>query len=236
MRHRGFLAWLLACVSLPVWGSEFEDPNVLHAGAQAFLEQSLMHEYAGVQPEHVKVTVAPIDSRLLLSRCSEALSHTIASNQPYGSNISLKLQCAGTKPWSIYLSAKVDTFAEVAVLSRSMNRGELITPGDVELIHMNTAQAGFGYIGQLDQVVGKELKRRLQAGTSLRLSHITAPEVVKKGDKVLLEAGTGGLSVVTSAKALAAGQIGEQIRVINSKSNREIDAIVIAPGRVKVLM
>lgn len=236
MDHRGFFACLLLCMTTPLWATEIEDNQQLHAQAQQYLQSALANEYVGVEPQNVKVAVANIDPRLRLSHCDTPVSHAIASPQPYGNNISLKVQCTGSSPWNIYLSAKVETIAAVAVISRSMNRGEVVGPADVELVQMNTAQAGFGYLSELEQVVGMELKRRLQAGTSLRLAHVTTPEVVKKGDKVLLEAARGGISVVTNAKALAAGQVGDQIRVVNSKSNREVDAVVVGPGRVQVLL
>lgn len=234
MTHRGFLACLVVMLALPAWSQESQDPQELVTGAQAYLEGALADEYVGVEPSDIAVTVSNLDSRLRLTRCDKDVSYSIASPRPYGSNVSLKVQCAGTKPWSIYVPAKIDTFAPIAVASRNMSRGDIITHGDVQLIRMNTAQAGFGYVSDLSRILGMELKRRLQAGEPVRLSHVKAAEVIKKGDKVVIEATTGGVSVLTNAKALAAGEVGDQIQVMNVKSNRVVDATVVGPGRVKV--
>lgn len=236
MVHRGFLAWLLVCLALPVWGEEFEDSTDLAAAVQSFLEASLADQYAGVQPDNVKVAVSRLDPRLRLTRCDQPVEQTVTSPKPYRSNVSVKVQCTGSKPWTIYVPAKIDTYAEVAVTSKSLARGDIITRDDIELRLMDTAQAGLGYISDPERVVGMELKRRLQIGSALRLTHLTAPEVVSKGEKVVLEASTGGISVLTNAHALAAGQVGQQIRVRNSHSNREVDAVVVGPGRVKVAL
>lgn len=234
MIHRSFLACLLVCIALPVWSQEFEDSTALVNKAQSFLETSLAKEYVGIEPEHIQVTVSHLDPRIHLDLCDGEITQVIGSPRPYRSNLSVKMQCNGSKPWTIYIPAKIDTLANIAVLSKSLKRGDIITQDDVELTLMNTAQAGYGYISDLNRVVGMELKRRLQVGSAVRTSHLKAPEVVSKGDKVLLEASMTGISVVTNAKALTAGRLGDQIQVMNTKSNRVVDAEVVAPGRVKV--
>lgn len=234
MMHRCFLACLLVCIALPAWSQEFEDSVALVNRAQSFLEHSLAKEYVGIQPEHIQVTVSHLDPRIRLDLCDGEITQVIGSPRPYRSNLSVKMRCDGSKPWTIYIPAKIDTLANIAVLSKSLKRGDIISPDDVELTLMNTAQAGYGYISDLNRVIGMELKRRLQVGSAVRTSHLKAPEVVRKGDKVLLEASTAGISVVTNAKALTAGRLGEQIQVVNIKSNRVVDAEVMGPGRVRV--
>lgn len=236
MMYRGFLGWFLICLALSSWAEEFEDAADITASTQAFLEASLADQYPGVRAENIKVSVSRVDPRLRLPRCNDEIEQSITTPKPYRSNVSVKVQCTGSRPWTIYVPAKVDTYAQVATLSKSMARGEIITGNDIELTLMDTAQAGYGYISDPARLVGMELKRRLQVGSAIRLSHVKAAEVVSKGDKVALEATTGGVTVVTGAEALASGELGQQIRVRNSKSSREVDAVVIAPGRVKVTL
>lgn len=236
MMHRGFLASLWVCIILPAWGQSYEDNESLARRTQSFLEAQLADEYIGVPPENVKVTVSSLDSRVRLTLCDDAIKQAITSPRPYGVNISVKTQCTGSKPWTIYVPAKIETAAMVAVLSKSLNRGDVIGGDDVELTLMNTIQAGHGYIGELDRVIGMELKRRLGTGEAIRLSHITTPEIVHKGEKVVLEASISGVVVVTNAKALTSGRLGEQIQVENIKSNRVVEGKVVAPGRVRVTL
>jgi flagella basal body P-ring formation protein FlgA len=70
----------------------------------------------------------------------------------------------------------------------------------------------------------------------VRSSHIKAPQVVRRGDRVILEASTAGISVVTTGTALANGKVGEQIQVRNEKSARVVDAEIIGPGKARVAL
>lgn len=216
--------------------NEIESPNELRMQVDAFLQEALRGEYVGIEPGNLEVAVSNLDARLRLNKCSAPLRQEITSPRPFGSNLSVKVNCDGAKPWTIYVPARVDVYAEVVVLARSLNRGTVITEDDVVLKRMNIAQAGFGNIRDLSQVVGMELKRRLQAGEPVRLSHVKLPQVVRRGDKVTLEAATGSILVITNGTALANGQVGDQIQVRNEKSKRVVDAEVIAPGKVRVTL
>ena len=236
MIYRGFLACILVCSALSAWAKDYEDTKALTTGAERYLLSALKKEYPGVSPDNVKVTISSIDPRLRLASCEQGVNQSITSPRPYGGNVSLKVYCEGNKPWTIYIPAQVETFAKIAVASKSIPRGEILTDDDVELALMNTSQAGYGYVFDLKRVIGMELKRRLQVGMPVRISHVKSPKVVKKGDKVVIEASLSGVSVVTNAEALSAGELGEQIQVRNSKSDRVVDALVVAPGRVKVAL
>jgi flagellar basal body P-ring formation protein FlgA len=236
MIYRGFLACALLAFGLPAWSQPYEDNVALIARVQAHLTNVLANEYKGVEPDNLKVKMGPLDSRLRLSLCENDIEQTINSPRPYGNNLSVKVHCPSSKPWTVYVPARVDTLAKVAVALKNLERGDVISPGDVELSLMNTAQVGYGYITQSDQIVGMELKRGLPLGSPIRLVHLKAPEVVSKGEKVTLEAGIGGLTVVTNARAMTAGKMGEQIQVRNIKSNRIVEARVVAPGRVRVAL
>ncbi|MBC6907395.1 flagella basal body P-ring formation protein FlgA [Saccharophagus sp. K07] len=228
-----FFCWALLCAAV-TYADSFEDPNELRAQVNAFLLDTLQNEYVGIPPENLEVNASNLDPRLRLSKCLNPLRYEITSPRPYGSNLSVKVNCSGPSPWTIYVPARVDVFAEIVVLARSLERGTVLTQDDVTLMRMNLAQAGFGNIRDTNQVVGMELKRRLEAGEPVRLSHVKQPQVVRKGDRVVLEASTGAVSVVTSATALASGQVGEQIQVRNEKSKRIVDAEIVGPGKVKV--
>jgi flagellar basal body P-ring formation protein FlgA len=236
MIYRGFLACALLAFGMPTWSQPYEDNVALISRVQANLTNLLANEYKGVEPDNLQVKMGPLDSRLRLGLCENEIEQSINSPRPYGNNLSIKVHCPSNKPWTVYVPARIDTWAEVAVALKNLERGGVISTADIELSLMNTAQVGYGYITQPDQVVGMELKRSLPLGSPIRLIHLKAPEVVSKGEKVTLEAGIGGLTVVTNARAMTAGKLGEQIQVRNIKSNRIVDARVVAPGRVRVAL
>lgn len=233
MRHRGFLSCTLLMFAIPCFGGDFITPVEIEAEVRQYLNDTLRKDN-NESSNLFEITVSNLDPRLQLRACDTPLRKTITSPRPYGTNVSVKLQCNDSKRWTIYVPAQIDQFAEVAVLSRSLSRGSVISEADITLTTMNTAKAGFGHIRDPERAIGMQLKRPLQAGEPLRISHLRAPEMVKKGDRVTLEASTVGVTVITAGKALGKGQLGDQIQVRNTKSDRVVDAEIIAPGRVKV--
>ena len=223
MGHRLFFCCMLLSLALSAnaetaSADDIENPESLRDHVEAYLQDTLVGEYMGVAPDDMEVAVSNLDARLRLPKCASPLRQEITSPRPYGSNVSVKVNCDLPRPWTIYVPARVDTFAEVAVVARSLARGAVLTAEDVTFRRMSTSQGGFGLVLDLQQVIGKELKRRLEAGDPVRLSHIKAPQVVRKGDRVVLEASISGVSVVTNGTALANGEVGKQIQVRNEKS------------------
>lgn len=241
MGHRLFLCCLLLSLAITtnaetIQANDVENPENLRDQVAAYLQDTLDGEYMGVKPDDMEVAVSNLDARLRLPKCATPLRQEITSPRPYGSNVSVKVNCDSPRPWTIYVPARVDTFAEVAVVARSVARGEILTLEDVTLRRMSTSQGGFGLVLDVQQVIGKELKRRLEAGEPVRLSHIKASQVIRKGDRVVLEASTSGVSVVTTGTALANGEVGEQIQIRNEKSERVVDAEVVAPGKARIAL
>lgn len=243
MGYRVFFSrWLVlaACwlglANSPARADSFSDLEQLRSQVEAFLQREMRDEFPETAEQTLEITVANLDPRLQLAQCAEEVRHSITSPRPYGTNVSVKAHCPGARPWTIYVPARIDVYAPIAVATHSLERGSVLTQADVTLNLMNTSQAGAGHVRDLDQVVGKELKRPLRAGEPVRLSHVKAPQVVRKGDRVVLEARGGAVSVVTSGRALANGQVGDQIQVQNEKSQRVVDAEVVAPGRVRVAL
>ncbi len=236
MGHRLFFCGVICLLAMMSHAETIESPEALRSGVEAYLLDTLAGEYMGVAPGDIEVAVANLDSRLRLAKCASPLSQEITSPRPYGSNLSVKVSCGSPKPWTIYVPARIETFAKVTVVARSLARGTVLMPGDVVQRRMSTNHGGFGLIFEPQEVIGKELKRRLDAGEPVRVSHLKAPQVVRKGDRVILEAGTGGILVVTTGTALASGEVGEQIRVRNEKSSRIVDAEIIAPGKARVAL
>lgn len=236
MGHRVFFAAVLLLMSVASTAEEIESTDELRRHVENYLQAALRDEYVGIDPDDIEISVANLDSRLRLSRCQSPLRQEIGSARPYGSNLTMKVSCDNPKPWSIYVPARINTFAEVAVVARSLARGAVLSADDVILKRMSTSQGGSGLIQDLSQVVGKELKRKLDQGEPIRVSQLKSPQVIRRGDKVILEASTASISVVTTGTALANGQLGDRIQVRNEKSNRVVDAEVIAPGKARVAL
>jgi flagella basal body P-ring formation protein FlgA len=123
--------------------------------------------------------------------------------------------------------------AKVVVLSRSVRRGEIIRPDDVELVE--TTRVRTGTITDLSQALGMEARRSLSSGAELKHSYLVAATVVEKNDMVRLVARIGGIVATTSGRALEAAAVGESVMVENTKSGRVIQGMVRQSGIVEVV-
>lgn len=186
--------------------------------------------------ERVVIQVGSLDPRLRLGQCRQPLKMTINKPPQGRGNVTVKTECPSGQRWTIYVPVQVDIYAQVAVAAHSLARGHIISEADITFERNNLSQLGLGHVQSAQRLLGKELQRTMRAGEAFRLTNLELPEVVQRGDSVLVEAQTGALTVVAPGKALGSGQVGDQIRVENTQSERVIDALIVAPGRVKVLL
>lgn len=224
---------ILASVSCSAFSQEdngaFED--IQHLREQ--VGDALTLEFGNINTDaEVQISVSQLDNRLRLAKCSQPKDIKLNGTQRRTRNVSVRVSCNGNSPWSIFVPAQIEVFQNVVVTTRDILKGEQLVPADIVLAKRDTSNLGFGYVGELKQLVGKELTRNVPSGHALRLAHVSEPNAISRGDKITIEAGTGGLIVASTGIAMADGKIGEQITVKNAQSKRVIEAYVVAPGRV----
>lgn len=237
MKLRSFLA--ISCVmalSLAQFtqATSYEDLHDIRLQVDNFVSSHVRQNLGNKDfDRQIKIHVGELDHRLKLFQCDKDLDLSLKDN-PYGNQITVKTACRGSHRWTIHVPVKVDVFADIVVAAHSLDRGHIITAEDLTYQFANTATLGYGHIEDMKRAIGNEVKRQVKAGQALKLSYMRKAKVIRKGDKVTLEAKTQGLTVIAPGRALANGQVGEQIQVKNTQSDRTVDALVIAPGRVRV--
>lgn len=139
------------------------------------------------------------------------------------------------KPWkTIEVLADVAAMIDVVSLNRFVTSEELIGAEDVKIASIRINQLNHPFITDQEEAIGKGAARPLQADTPLRSAFLKKPLTVKKGDRVIIEARRGGLSIHTYGVTKSNGYIGETIMVANVDSGRELRGKVVASGLVQV--
>jgi flagellar basal body P-ring formation protein FlgA len=231
----GAAATLCLLLNQTAWaGDRFESIDVLHDNARQTLI-TYLNQSARAAKSDTEVKMLPLDSRLRLSLCDVPVDYQV-SVQPSGlSSATVKISCSGSAAnWTLYAPAQIAVFGETAVAAHSLERGSLIQTGDFRFVRQNLNLIGANYVDPATLIVGQELKRAVREGEPLRLSYIEPPKIVQRGDRVTLEAQSSGLNVAAPGTAMANGKVGERIQVKNTQSNKIVDALVVAPGRVRV--
>ncbi|MFN8388904.1 MAG: flagellar basal body P-ring formation chaperone FlgA [Bdellovibrionota bacterium] len=139
------------------------------------------------------------------------------------------------KPVARFMAtAVVDDWREVPVLNKTLERGMLITPQDVELVRLNLFKQPPDVADQLDEVVGRTVKSRMPAGNTLRKSMIDIPPLVTQGKKLTLVYSYGALRATASGLSMDDGLKGDVIRVKNDSSKKIVRAKIISEDQAEV--
>ncbi len=139
------------------------------------------------------------------------------------------------KAWkTIRVLADVSAMIEAIVPTRLLKTEELIDGADLKTTLIRIHQWNHPFLTDRDEVIGKSAARPLPPDTPLRAVFVKLPLVVKKGDRVMIEARRGGLSIQAYGITKSSGQVGQTIMVANLDSGRELRAKVVAPSLVQV--
>ncbi|MDA9463900.1 flagellar basal body P-ring formation chaperone FlgA [Bradyrhizobium sp. CCBAU 53415] len=122
---------------------------------------------------------------------------------------------------------------EVAVLTRDIDRAELLKSSDLSLERRPRAEITGEPAGR-DRSIGMQLRRPMRAGTPLRIADIVKPDFVLRDQAVTIIYQVPGLYLTTRGKAVENGAEGDSISVLNLQSKRTLTGIVTGRGQVTV--
>lgn len=211
-------------------GQEMQPLETIRDAAREFLETQATVPVGAAS----RITIGQLDERLRLVACEQPLEAFMPPGGRTLGNITVGVRCGGVKPWSLYVQASVEAMATVLVSARPLGRGEVLTEADISAEEKDLAKLTGGYLTDPREVVGMSVKRAVRAGQTLTPALLQARVVVRRGERVVILAQAEGLEVRMEGVALADGAQGQVIRVRNSGSKREIEAVVVAPGVVQV--
>lgn len=122
---------------------------------------------------------------------------------------------------------------EVAVLTRDIDRTELLKSSDLSLERRPKAEVA-GEPASRDRTLGMQLRRPMRAGTPIRVADIVKPDFVVRDQAVTIIYQVPGLYLTTRGKAVESGAEGDSISVLNLQSKRTLTGVVTGRGQVTV--
>ncbi len=236
LRGKLLSRWLilsLLLLALFPLGPAIADEYHPHSDIYQQVKSFLLAQNSG-HSENIEVQIGRIDPRLRLKRCAQPLEVFLPQGSRDSGRTIVGVKCAGPKAWTIYVQADVKKSIEVYISTSPISRGTLITESHIQLQLMDSSKLRFGYITDKDKIIGMVAGRRIAADTVITPRMLDAPKLVKRGEKVQIIAEVDGIVVRVEGEALEDGAKGDMIRVRNNSSKKIIEAIVIAPGKVKV--
>lgn len=141
---------------------------------------------------------------------------------------------SGAQRRTLRVTGQLVEMMPVAVLNRSINRGEMVQSSDVSIEKRPRESAPNDAIVDLNQIMGFIARRTIMAGSPIKQGDLIRPDVVARGDTVTIIFEGRGLMITARGKALEAGGVGAVIGVQNLQSKRTIQATIAGAGKVIV--
>jgi flagella basal body P-ring formation protein FlgA len=123
---------------------------------------------------------------------------------------------------------------EAAVLTRPVERGEVLKSSDLATERRPKSEATGSIFVALDTAVGLAARRALRPGQPLRDADLMKPEIVQRNDSVTIVYVAPGMVLSIRGKAQDTGAMGDVIGVLNVQSKRVIQGTITGPGHVMV--
>jgi flagella basal body P-ring formation protein FlgA len=120
----------------------------------------------------------------------------------------------------------------VMVLKKAMTKGTTPLTTDVEVTTRDVTNE-HQHLATTKDLVGKELKRSLNAAHVLTLEDVTDKQVVRIGEPVAVEVKKGVILVEMTGIAQKSGKVGDRIPIRVTKTQKQIIAEIVAESRVR---
>ncbi|HDR8912956.1 TPA: flagellar basal body P-ring formation protein FlgA [Burkholderia multivorans] len=203
-----------------------QDPDTIRRAALAFLQQQI----AGL-PGKTSATVAPAFPRGL------AACTTLEPFLPTGARLwgrtTVGVRCAGERPWTVYLQAKVTVHATYYVAARQIAPGEPLSAADLVARDGDLTVLPLAVITDPAQAIGATSLARIAAGLPLRQDMLKSAASVSAGQTVRVVAAGPGFTISAEGSALANAAPGQSVRV-RMAAGQIVTAIVKDAGTVEI--
>ena len=140
---------------------------------------------------------------------------------------------SNSAPTKLRLTGTAIETVEVAVLTRDIDRSEMLRSSDVAQERRPKAEVT-GEPALRERAVGMQLRRPMRAGTPIRVADIAKPEFVSRDQSVTVIYQVPGIYLTTRGKALESGAEGDTVSVLNLQTKRTLAGIVTGRGQVTI--
>ena len=206
----------------------------------------------GLTPKDV--VIAPLDERLRVQSCQKPLN----IDNPFASKETVRVRCS-EPVWQLYLQVSMSQGANspavatgsanggtsqnsaatpktMVVAKRLLQRGSILQPDMLEEVQASPGNADTQLLSTLKDAQFAELTRDIGAGQPLRVSDIRRAVMVKQGQTVMLSIGNkSDFQITIRMEAMQDGRLGEQVKLKNPESGRQVSGVVTGLNTAKGL-
>jgi flagellar basal body P-ring formation protein FlgA len=148
--------------------------------------------------------------------------------------LQIEISAGAQPPRAVWVTADIARWVPVVVARRALARGEILSAADVEIDRRDLAALPRDVATDLSDVVGSAVRQSIVPFAPLRRDQLATVAVVRRGDAVQIIAQSGGLRITAAGEVRHDARRGEQVRVLNRASQREVLARVRDGSTVEV--
>lgn len=132
------------------------------------------------------------------------------------------------------VTGAVEKLVDVPVLRGTLKAGDIIGVRDIDYIEMNERDVRQDMILDAEDIIGMSPRRMTTSGKPMKSLDLEAPQMVARGDTVMMTFKVAGMTLTASGKAMENGVKGDTIRVLNTTSNKTVQGFVTASKEVTI--
>lgn len=134
----------------------------------------------------------------------------------------------------IQVTANIKAYDWVVIASKSLRKGQHLEQTDVYSTLIDVTKIPRGAITRLENAVGKQLDRSVNANMPLIDVMVKDRTLVKKGQMVFLVVESPKFTIRTTGEVRANAYVGGQVKVVNLASKKIISGVLVDENTVKV--
>ena len=129
-----------------------------------------------------------------------------------------------------FLTMPITAVAETIVASETLQRGKILQASDLNEIY----KEGEHNDDVLSDYIGKQLKRTVYKGHTLKPDFVSNPILVKRNSRVNMVYRFGRLEINAWGRALDEGAVGDVISLMNLGSRKRIQGVILKSGTIEI--
>ena len=137
------------------------------------------------------------------------------------------------KPHDLLKESIAKKTRAVFVLKNHKKKGDKVEESDLILSQEKKFLSADAF-DDLDNILGKHLRRSLRKGTILKANHLSPAWLVYKNQKIMIEHKIGEIYVKVKGLALSNGAKGDRILVKNISSNKTVEGFVNGEKKISI--
>jgi flagella basal body P-ring formation protein FlgA len=203
----------------------------------AALFQRYIQDHNLYPPKNLSIEVFPLKDAVILPDPQVTLSPLPPKNDKFLGEVTLEMVIShqGQPLKRLKVTGMVRLKRQVVCANRPLRVSDTIGSGDIQVLSREvTGLNADDFFISPEQLVGHILAKSIGPQEIITTRHLSHQPVIKRGDHVTVVLDQDGLEISSKGIAQEQGQLGKTIRLVNPKSKKEFQGLVLDAKTVKV--